>query len=371
MILIITGILFLGYSILILYYRYLWNSIPVFSVPSGFQPQTTVTIIIPARNESTNISACLTAVMNQDFPTQLMEVLVIDDHSEDETRSIVGAFKNLNFPLHLIRNRSEGKKNAIKTGIDSATGKLIVTTDADCQAGPLWIKTLAAFYESEKPAFIAAPVRMKNNGSMLSAFQVLDFISLQGIGASAVHHRFHMLSNGANIAYEKEIFFKAGGFEGIDQIASGDDILLMHKIAALDPEKTNYCLSPNAIVETSTEPDLDRFFQQRIRWASKARFYPDKKISLVLYWVFVFNISMLALIIYSLFNLSLLKWALLLIALKTAIELIFMIPVAGFFGQRKLLWLFLPAQPFHIFYTVLAGFLGQVTRYEWKGRKTK
>ncbi|WP_336517281.1 glycosyltransferase [Pollutibacter soli] len=371
MILIVAGTLFIGYALLILYYRYLWSSIPVFSLPRDFQPQTTVSVIIPVRNESANIAACIEAVLKQDYPSHLLNILVIDDHSEDGTVDIVKSMKNPAFPIHIAQNLSQGKKASIKTGIDLSSNQLIVTTDADCKAGPLWIKTLVAFYHSQKSVFIAAPVRMKNSGTVLSIFQILDFISLQGIGASAVHHRFHMLSNGANIAYEREIFHSSGGFEGIEKIASGDDILLMHKVAAIHPEKTNYCLSQDVIVETNTEPDLYRFIQQRIRWASKARFYPDNKISLVLYWVFAFNISMCLLIIYSFFNLSILKWTLLLIFLKTIVELIFLIPVARFFAQLQLLWFFLPAQPFHIIYTVIAGFFGQVTKYEWKGRKTK
>jgi hypothetical protein len=66
----------------------------------------------------------------------------------------------------------------------------------------------------------------------------------------------------------------------------------------------------------------------------------------------------------------LLYWVLL-ITIKTIIELIFLLPVARFYQKATLLWYFFPAQPFHILYTVMAGFLGQVGSYEWKGRKLK
>jgi hypothetical protein len=61
----------------------------------------------------------------------------------------------------------------------------------------------------------------------------------------------------------------------------------------------------------------------------------------------------------------------LLFTVKTIIELIFLIPVARFYKKISLLWYFFPAQPFHILYTGIAGFLGQVGSYEWKGRKLK
>ncbi len=133
------------------------------------------------------------------------------------------------------------KKLAIQTGIGISSGGLIVTTDADCLFHHDWLRTLAAFYEEKGAKFIAAPVRMgvpaHPDGSfvhpdpgMLTIFQTLDFITLQGITGASVYKRFHSMCNGANLAYEKSAFFEVGGFRGIDAIPSGDDMLLMHKI---------------------------------------------------------------------------------------------------------------------------------------------
>ena len=60
-----------------------------------------------------------------------------------------------------------------------------------------------------------------------------------------------------------------------------------------------------------------------------------------------------------------------LLVVKTIAELFFLFPVATFFGKQKLLWWFFPAQPFHIFYTVVAGWLGKFGSYKWKGRNVK
>jgi hypothetical protein len=59
------------------------------------------------------------------------------------------------------------------------------------------------------------------------------------------------------------------------------------------------------------------------------------------------------------------------LALKTIIELTFTYPVAVFFKEVKLLWWFPVMQPFHILYTVLAGWLGKFGKYSWKGRTVK
>jgi cellulose synthase/poly-beta-1,6-N-acetylglucosamine synthase-like glycosyltransferase len=379
MILLIPSILLLFlYCILIVYYRQVWKQIPVFKKPVDAQLKTRITVIIPARNEEMNIAACLDSLCKQDFPKDLLEIIVADDHSTDNTAGIVHRYANSGITLLSLEKEMTGaegsggsKKAALAAGIKKAAGTLIVTTDADCIFPQQWLSTLVAFYEANKPVFIAAPVKFSREQNALQIFQSLDFLSLQGITAASVFSRFHTMCNGANLAYEKKAFEEVGGFAGIDQIASGDDMLLMHKIYLANPKKVMYCLSPDTIVETKPTESLTAFYQQRIRWASKALVYHDKRIFYVLLLVYLLNSLLLALLIYGLFATAFLSVWLLLILIKTFIELIFLIPVARFYKKTSLLWYFFPAQPFHILYTVIAGFFGQAGSYEWKGRKLK
>src|SRR2546427_294101 len=84
------------------------------------------------------------------------------------------------------------------------------------------------------------PKHLYNQSSLLSVFQTLNFLTLQGITAASVYKRFHSMCNGANLAYEKSAFYEVGGFNNIDNIASGDDMLLMHKIFKQYPDKVFY-----------------------------------------------------------------------------------------------------------------------------------
>ncbi len=139
--------------------------------------------------------------------------------------------------------------------------------------------------------------------------------------------------------------------------------------------------SKEAIVQTAPVHSVKEFFNQRIRWASKADKYDDKRIFAVLFLVYVVNVLLLLLPVFALFNnlqLSLVigHWSLmglwlLLLFIKTIAELIFLYPVATFFGKQKMLWLFPLMQPFHIVYTVIAGWLGKFGSYSWKERKVK
>lgn len=381
-------LLYLAYAAIIFYYRYGWKSIPEEApITNGPAGSTMISVIIPARNESANIKACLDSVTAQSYPAHLFEVVVIDDHSDDNTAEIATSFSSKGVKLvslkdHLDKDEINSyKKKAIEIGIQQSKGKLIITTDADCIVPPEWLKTIAFFYEKNKPVFIAAPVAIDCSNSFIEIFQALDFMMLQGITGASVHKNFHSMCNGANLAYERAAFNEVNGFKGIDSIASGDDMLLMHKIYKRYPQQVMFIKSKEAIVHTKPQKNIASFFNQRIRWASKADSYDDKRIFWVLLLVYLFNLLLFVLPVASCFyncklsiinyQLSIIKLWLLLILLKTITELFFLYPVARFFNKRSLLWLFPVMQPFHIIYTVIAGWLGKFGSYNWKERKVK
>jgi cellulose synthase/poly-beta-1,6-N-acetylglucosamine synthase-like glycosyltransferase len=382
----ITIFLLIPYTVLILYYRKSWvgikNYVPEKNLAERELPF--VSIIIAARNEEDNIGNCIQSIINQTFPQNKFEIIVTDDHSTDNTVSIINSFKKDN--IHLI-NLSEFtdnkilnsyKKKSIETALKFAKGELIVTTDADCMAPDKWLETLVSFWIEKKPVFVALPVAFLDTlaedsffARFFKNFQSLDFMTLQGITGASVYKKFHGMCNGANLAYEKKIFYEVKGFEGIDEIASGDDMLLMHKIQNVYLDRIMFLKSPDVIVQTQPAGTLKDFMNQRIRWASKADQYTDKKITGVLLLVYLLNAWIFILGISAFFFTKAFDLFLIAIIVKIIIELIFLYPVSKFFAKQKLLWWFVPAQPFHILYTLIAGWLGRFGSYQWKGRKVK
>lgn len=330
-----------------------------------------MSVIIPARNEEENIDKVLSSIEKQTYPSNLFEVIVVDDHSTDNTATIVNRYSFAKLIKLGFDNINSYKKKAIETGITEATGDLIVTTDADCVVKEDWLKTIASFKGKTNAVFIASPVMMEYGPTILQTFQALDFLVLQGITASSVQKRIHNMCNGANLAYEIKAFFDVKGFTGIDHIASGDDMLLMEKIATRFPGKISYLLSKDAIVTTKAAKNWNEFFSQRIRWASKATNYNDIKIFSALFLVYFFNCTLLALFITGFWMHFL--WLGLggVLIVKTIVELIFLFPVSKFYNEQKLLIRFPFFQPLHIVYTVIAGWLGVFGSFEWKGRRVK
>lgn len=376
----IAIILLSGYSLLLLYFRRSWKTIPDFEAPTpNLQPPTTnfplISLIIPARNEEKNIVNCLDSISVQSYPRQYFEVLIVDDNSTDRTAELVSSYKAENIKLISLSDYladpafNSFKKKAIETGISKSLGELIVTSDADCLFPADWLQTIAGYYEANKPEFMVMPVRFQTKNNFLEIFQSLDFMSLQGITGAAVNKRLLSMCNGANLAYTRKAFQEVGGFEGIDHIASGDDMLLMHKIYNLYPGGIKFVKSGELIVTTLPMHTLKDFLHQRIRWASKAVKYDDKRIFAVLLLVYLLNLWCLLMSIAAIFYPAILYGFLGMIALKTLMEMIFLYPVARFFRSASLLWWFPLAQPFHILYTIIAGWLGKFGTYQWKGRK--
>lgn len=371
-------LLLLVYAILIDYYRRAWNGLPEFK--SEHSVSTRISVVIAVRNEALNIPSLLDSLMRQDYPSGLWEIIFIDDHSDDNTGQILMNYQKedprikihkLSDHIQLEERIGSYKKRAIDIGVRAADGELIVTTDADCTFEIGWLSTIARFYESRQAKFIAAPVKINVARTFLSIFQTIDFLTLQGITGASVYKRMHSMCNGANLAYARSAFLEVNGFEGIDSISSGDDMLLMHKIYTRYPQQVFYLKHQQAIVSTAATQSWKQFFQQRIRWASKADSYTDKRIFWVLLLVYLVNCCFLVLGVAAFFKAIWAFFFLLLLLAKILIEFPFVNTVAHFFRQQLLMNYFILMQPIHILYTIIAGWLGKFGSFEWKGRRIK
>ncbi|MFM7838772.1 MAG: glycosyltransferase [Chitinophagaceae bacterium] len=376
----LVALYFAAYAVLIHYYLYSWKRIPIPITPEQ-TPTTKVSILIPLRNESYRFSELLRSLQSQDYPRELLEVILINDHSQDDTlekalRAQVSSplkIQVINLQDHLDPNRLllAYKKKALEVGIQQAEGTLIVTTDADCTASPGWIRTLVSNYETFHYKMMIAPVKITPRPGILSAFQSLDFLVLQGITGAALQARFHTLCNGANLAYEKAVFMEVGGFQGIDQTPSGDDMLLLYKVYNKYPDQIGYIKHPECIVVTQPETTWKALIQQRTRWASKADWYQDQRVLQVLLFVYGFNLLFVAGLGYSLVDTRVGIFVAAGLLVKTLIEWPFVAAVASFFRQSYLLKGFPVFQPLHIVYVLVVGALGKWGNFEWKGRKVK
>ncbi|MBN8697565.1 MAG: glycosyltransferase [Bacteroidetes bacterium] len=339
--------------------------------------QVKISVVIAARNEQENIRTCLLSVLNQKYSNELYDVIVVDDHSNDATASRVEELMQKYSNVKLIRlsgDDQHGKKNAIKSGIANSQSELIVTTDADCIVTENWLSSIASFYVQTKAKMIVGPVVFQNENSFFEKMQSMELVALIASGAGSLHYNKPVMCNGANLIFERSVFAEVSGYDGIDGISTGDDVLLMYKIEKKHPGSILFFKDTQALVSTSAQNSLKNFLDQRKRWTSKPFMmlnFSTKYLSLL---VFFTNLTAILLIcslfccqkneFYPFFS----KICLILLGIKCFIDFLLLFLASSFFDKRRLLWYFLPEQLIYMFYVVIVGLMSFSRSYSWKGR---
>ena len=370
---VLTATLTLWYVSVVFYLRKGWLSLPDY-LSSGRQPKSRISVIIAARNEEDKLSKTIQDILSQDFPKELLEIIIVDDHSTDRTSEIVCSYSSqgvILIKLNEDKPLNSYKKKAISEAIAISSGELIVTTDADCRMGPQWLSIISDYYQQNNYKMISSPVAFFEEKNSFEKMQTLEFLYLIGLGAATIGHKMPSTCNGANLAYRKDAFYEVKGFQGIDDLASGDDELLLHKMASRYPDGIGFCKSQSAIVYTHPKPDIEAFIQQRKRWASKSTKYKNKGIVALGVSIWLFNLSIIINAVLGFYNPAFFWLAGVSILFKCAAELAFLVPMSRFAGRQGLLYY----QPFltiiHIVYFVYIGVAGNSGKYNWKDRMVK
>lgn len=373
---ILCGLAIAKYVQLIIGYSNSWAKLPTDDLSPDFHPSTSVTVIVPARNEADNIEACLDGILHQKYPNDLLTIALVDDHSEDETLSLCRRLAETNPILKVIAlsKDEQGKKAAITNAIASSNSELIITTDADCKHGENWIRSLLSVYEKEKPSMILGPVIFNKEPTWLNRVLRLEFLALMGSSGASAQQGQPTMCNGANLCYTKEAFSAVDGFEEIAYNPSGDDVFLMLKIHDQKPGSVRFSKSVESIVRTDAPPTLSAFWQQRKRWLSKKSGYSHAHVKNAAYAVFFGNLGLLGSI-----------WILIqMLSFRPILGMGMLMIVAKLLADRSLLRKassdlkvelnmidFLIAEVFLAVYIPLIGLIGKSKRYNWKNREVK
>jgi cellulose synthase/poly-beta-1,6-N-acetylglucosamine synthase-like glycosyltransferase len=327
-----------------------------------------VSVIVPARNESKEIVRCLESLCQQDYPAASLEIIVVDDHSTDQTLQIARDFATRLTDKQvsvLSLAESAGKPNAIAQGVRNAKGELILCTDADCVVGRGWIGSMARQFD-DGIGFVAGPVLESPSGSFLSKLQSLEFLGLITAGAGLIGAGKPIICSGANIAYTKEAFEAVDGYG--KESGSCDDETLMQRIAARKIGRIVFNGDQEAVVVTSTPPTFREFWRQRTRWAAKRGRYENKAILLRLILLYSPFLLLPLAVVTAAFEPRLWVPIIVTLVVKACADYVTLREGAGALRQSVPPWHFLIAELLHVPYIACAGLIGQITSIRWKER---
>lgn len=340
-----------------------------------FMPEDFVTVIIPFRNETENILRSLKSIEAQDYPREKYEVLFVNDFSQDDSLQKISDYKKsdntkiLSVPSDYSMNAH--KKRAIRFGIQNAKGKIIITTDADCNHNVDWLKSLLACMKDDV-GFVSGPVEFYSNESFFSKLQKIEFAGLVITGAGLIGSGKPIICNAANIAYRKNAFDKVNGFNDQMNLSSGDDELLMQKIWKETDYKVKFCTNKKAIVETDPNRTVKQFYQQRKRWASKGLFYADKFLIVKLILIYLFYVGLLVQLVLGIFFSIYFVFSFIIsFFLKALVEFLVLKKGSSVLFDKFFLSPFPIAEIIHLPYIIIAGISGAFGNFKWKNRTVK
>jgi len=361
-----------AYLIVIGVITYGWFALFKTPVNNSIDKEVHVSVVIAVRNESSNIQKLLKQIINQDYNSSLFEIIIINDHSTDNTLKLINEFKanNLQIKIIIIEAKGSGKKNALSEGISISSGELILSTDGDCNVKPEWVKSVVDYYLATNKKVILGPVIYNNEKTYLQKLFSLDFISLVASGAGAVGVGLPLMGNGANLAFTRDVYFATKGEGNSEKYASGDDVFLIHNVSKkYGADAIGFLQNSNAIVSTNPPSNFSQFFKQRIRWASKASGYQLVWPILVAITVFLFNMSLFVILVGSLWFNWLLPVYFLIIITKFLIDTPLIFSFLSFAKKTSLKPLFLVMEFVYPPYIVLAAIASSIFSFDWKGRE--
>jgi poly-beta-1,6-N-acetyl-D-glucosamine synthase len=334
------------------------------------QRRLKISVIVPFRNEESNLPTILNDLAKQSYFIDCFEVFFVDDHSSDKSCLVIDSFltAHSNFKLFKLGDDQQGKKAALTLGIENSKGEIIVTTDADCSVSSGWLATINESFGSEKLMMSIGAVKIEANTSFFSKLQATEFASLIGSGAATLSYGIPTMCNGANLAFRKASFIAVEGYKGNMDIPSGDDEFLMRKIVKEFPNSISFISEGDNVVTTQPHQSVSAFFHQRLRWASKWKHNESIPTKMLAVFIFIFQLSYLLLWLSLIFGWMPMKLGFALIATKLLLEFLFLYQVSLFL---KLPWRWIPffsLQFIYPIYVCCVGLLAQGRRFVWKGR---
>ena len=184
---------------------------------TGYFPS--ISVIIPTRDRGESLVECLESLYAQDYPSNLVEIIVVDDGSRDETQKLVRGFS-----FTLLTNReSRGQAYCRNIGARQAKGEILAFLDDDCVAGRTWLRDLVPYFQWDEVGSVGGYVDGYSDKSLLDRYE--KEFSLLNLGKHILRgvndlSAFYVPT--CNMLVRKETFIKTGGIR--ETMHLGEDV---------------------------------------------------------------------------------------------------------------------------------------------------
>ena len=209
-------------------------------------------VIVPSYNSSSTIRSCLSSLLNQSLSKEDYEIIVVDDGSTDNTRSII-----MEFPVKYLWQPNSGPAAARNHGAREAKGSIILFTDSDCVPAYDWIEEMVKPFKSADIIAVKGAYGTYQK-SLVARFAQVEF-----------QERFELLMKAESIdmvdtysaAFRHDTFRQHGGFDESFPVANNEDTDLSYKLSLTG---NRMVFNPMAVVFHLRHPDtIYKYFRQK------------------------------------------------------------------------------------------------------------
>lgn len=225
-----------------------------------------ISILIAARNEESNVDRCLQSLVNQNYGGQF-EIILGNDDSSDNTEGRIKDWVNKYSNIRLLNvttsvSHQRGKANVLAQLARQARGQYLLITDADVRVNENWVSAMAASLESGV-AIITGVTAVEGEG-LFAGIQNADWIFLFANGYRFARRNSPVTACGNNMGISKAVYEKIGGYENIPFSVTEDYELF--KQVTQKGYSFKSLFSPKELAFTRPVDNMELYFQQRKRW---------------------------------------------------------------------------------------------------------
>jgi glycosyltransferase involved in cell wall biosynthesis len=215
----------------------------------------TVTVVVPVYNGAMTIANCLESLLDQTYPADRYEIVVVENGSTDETTEVVQRY-----PVRLFHNKVRGPAAARNRGIHESQAELIAFTDADCIVTPNWLSELVKPFQDPTIGATGGDIQPYRHDQRTDVELFNDENSPWANYLSGKHEFLPQLYT-PNAAYRRSLLVAIHGFN--EQILTGEDVEISWRIQM--KTGTQFAYNRQAVVyhhHRSTWQGLSRQYRQ-------------------------------------------------------------------------------------------------------------
>jgi cellulose synthase/poly-beta-1,6-N-acetylglucosamine synthase-like glycosyltransferase len=328
-----------------------------------------IAIIVAMKNEMQNARSCLEALINQTYPKDRMEIIIVDDGSTDDTPNILTEYQKKYSFIKIIRNKStppglSSKKFALGKAIDNSTGEILLFTDADCVPSPDWAYAMTSCFSSDVGLVAGFSPLIDPTDSIMGKLLYLDSLVNGAVAAGSIGLGGVVTSTGRNIAYRREVYDQVNGFNKIMHSVSGDDDLFLQMVHKETSWKIKFATDKDVVVPSYQTKTLKKFFTQKKRHLSSGKYY-NFKLKVAYFLFHLSNLFIFTFLVGSIILNQNIFLAILLFLTKLLMDWLFITASSETFNVRPEMRYFLFWEFFFVFYHLVIGPVSWFGKIRW------